>query len=145
MGDTESPLGAVEVVATSLYVSDLDEAVAWYAEKLGLYPMMVGADGDRYATFLMAGTLVVLEPLTAALEPSEPGSESSTINLLVSREPKDVRDELTERGVVCSELVASPNYVSFLIRDLDGNRFYVSRAVSQQAQEAVRDVTRADA
>lgn len=145
MGDTESPLGAVEVVATSLYVSDLEAAIAWYAGKLGLYPMMVGRDGDRYATFLVAGTLIVLEPLTAALEPGQPGSESSTINLLVSREPSDVRTELMERGVSCSELVASPNYVSFLIRDLDGNRFYVSRAVSQEARDAVRDVAPADA
>jgi catechol 2,3-dioxygenase-like lactoylglutathione lyase family enzyme len=126
-------------VATSLYVSDLDRAVAWYEEKLGWHPTIEGSDGDRYATYIMAGALIVLEPLAAALEPGEPGRESTTINLLVDRDPRQIRDELIQRGVVCSELVES-GFLSFLIRDADGNRFYVTRAVSQEARDAVADV-----
>ena len=141
MGEPQKPLGDIELAATSFYVSELDEAIAWYGETLGLQPMTVGEDGDRYAAYSIGGAVVVLEPREAAIEPCEPGAESTTINLLVSREPAEVRQELIRRGVSCSELVESPNFVSFLIRDRDGNRFYVSRAVSQEARDAVRNVS----
>ena len=137
----QNPLGVVELAATSFYVSDLDKAITWYREILGLEPMNVGQDGDLYAAYSIGGAVVVLEPREAAIDPCEPGAESTTINLLVSRESAQVRQELMRRGVSCSELVASPNFVSFLIRDRDGNRFYVSRAVSQEARDAVRDVS----
>ena len=141
MGEPQSPLGNIELAATSFYVRDLDKAIAWYEETLGLQPMNAGEDGHRYAAYSVGGAVVVLEPREAAIEPCEPGTESTTINLLVSREPAEVRQELMRRGVSCSELVESPNFVSFLIRDRDGNRFYVSRAVSQEARDAVRDVS----
>ena len=141
MGGADSPLGTVELVATSLYVADLDRAIAWYGDKLGLQPMVVGADGDRYASYSIAGALIVLEPREAALDPGEPGAETSTVNLVVNRDPAEARNDLMRRGVSCSDVVESPNFVSFLIRDLDGNRFYVTRAVSQQARDAVREVS----
>lgn len=137
----KSPLGTIELAAMSLYVADLDRAVAWYDEKLGLRPVTVGIDGDRYASFMMGGAIVVLEPLDAALEPAEPGNENCTINLIVSRDPTEVRDELLASGVTCGGLVASPNFVSFLVRDEDGNRFYVTRPSSQSARESVRDAS----
>jgi hypothetical protein len=132
-------LGDVQVVATTLYTKDLDLAVAWYEEKLGWQPTVLGSDGDRYAAYTIAGTLIVLEPLAAALEPEEPGHECSTVNLVVNRDSREVREELIKRGVVCGEVVESPTFVSFLIRDADGNRFYVAQPVGQQAQDAVRD------
>jgi catechol 2,3-dioxygenase-like lactoylglutathione lyase family enzyme len=133
----ESPLGTIDLAATSLYVSDLDAAVSWYEEMLGLRPMVVDSDGHGYASYLIGKTIVVLEPFEAALEPGKRGEETATINLVVSRDPTEVRDDLIERGVACGPLVASPNFLSFLVRDQDGNRFYVTRPVSQQAGEAV--------
>lgn len=138
-----SPLGTIELAATSFYVKDLDRAVAWYKQMLGLSPVAVGADGHGYASFVMGSAIVVLEPVEAALEAADPGLESSTINLVVSRDPNEVRSDLVERGVYCGPIVASPNFVSFLIRDLDGNRFYVTRPVSQSAKEAVSDMSTA--
>ena len=135
MGD--SPLGKIELAATSFYVSDLDAAVAWYEEKLGMQPMAVGTDGHGYASFIMGAAIVVLEPFEAALELADPAAENTTINLIVSRDPTEVRDDLIGRGVTCGPLVPSPNFLSFLIRDLDGNRFYVTRPVSQEAKQAV--------
>jgi catechol 2,3-dioxygenase-like lactoylglutathione lyase family enzyme len=135
MGD--SPLGKIELAATSFYVSDLDAAIAWYGDKFGLQPVTVGADGHGYASFLMGGAIVVLEPIEAALEPSELGRDNTTVNLVVSRDPSEVRDHLTARGVTCGPLVASPNFVSYLVRDRDGNRFYVTRPMSKEAIEAV--------
>lgn len=134
------PLGTIQLAATSFYVKDLDRAVAWYLDKLGLSPVAVGTDGHGYASFMMGSSIVVLEPLEAALEAAEPGQESSTINVIVSRDPSEVRTDLMKRGVSCGTLVPSPNFVSFLIRDLDGNRFYITRPVTQDAQQAVSDM-----
>ena len=139
-----SPLGNIELAATSFYVRDLDGAVAWYQDKLGLSPVAVGTDGHGYASFLMGSAIVVLEPLEAALEAAEPGLESSTINVIVSRDPSEVRSDLVDRGVACGPLVPSPNFVSFLIRDLDGNRFYITRPITQDAQRAVAGMQTGD-
>ena len=131
------PLGTVTLAATSLYVADLDAAVAWYRDVLGLEPAVLGRDGDRYASYLLGGVFVVLEPVTAALEAAGPGGESTTVNLLVDRDPAEVRLELLGRGVVCGPLVTSPGFSSFLVRDLDGNRFYVTRPASDEGRRAV--------
>jgi catechol-2,3-dioxygenase len=130
-----TPLGPVDVAAATLYTLDLDAAVAWYGECLGLTPMTVGTDGHRYAVFHLGGSLVVLEPIEAALEPVPPGSDSTTINLVVQRDADDIRADLIARGVRCGEIVDSPNYRSFLIRDLDGNRFYVAQPVAKPGRK----------
>lgn len=127
MADAGGPLGKVELAATTLYVSDFDAAVAWYEDKLGLRPAMTGTDGHHYASFVLGGGLVVLEPREAALEAPGPGSEATTVNLVVDRDPALVREDLLADGVKCGGLVASPNFLSFLVRDPDGNRFYVTR------------------
>ncbi|HEX3706740.1 MAG TPA: VOC family protein [Mycobacteriales bacterium] len=132
MADEPGPLGEIALAATTLYVADLDAALHWYADVLGLIPAMVGTDGHRYATFRLGGGLVVLEPIEAALEPHPPGAESSTINLIVARPATDVHAELVAKGVACGEIVDSPHYSSFLFRDLDGNRFYAAQPVVPQ-------------
>ncbi len=132
----DSPLGSVGLVAITLYVADLDAALNWYADKLGLEPMSIGSDGHRFAAFSIGGAIVVLEPIEAALEFVSPRSENTTLNVMVDRDPAEVRADLLIKGVSCGELVHS-NYVSFLIRDLDGNRFYISRAATDEAQRAV--------
>jgi catechol 2,3-dioxygenase-like lactoylglutathione lyase family enzyme len=126
--DEIGPLGAVDLAATTLYAADLDAAVDWYAEKFGLTPMSISKDGHPFAVFRLGGALVVLEPIEAALEPSPPGSESTTINLVVKRDADEVRAELLAKGVGCGDIVESPNFRSFLIRDLDGNRYYVAQS-----------------
>ena len=145
MGNATSPLGSIELAATTLYVSDLDAAIGWYRDKLGLEPVMAGSDTERYASYLFGASFVVLEPVTAALEPSPPGAESTTVNVLVDREPAEVRDELLGRGVRCGPLVTSRHYRSFLMRDLDGNRFYVARPVTEDGRRAQAEATRASA
>jgi hypothetical protein len=78
-----------------------------------------------------------LEPIEAALEAAPPGSENTTINIMVSRDAREVRRELVRRGVRCSEMADSIHYSSFLIRDLDGNRFHISKPLSQRAEQEV--------
>ena len=137
---TDSPLGTIGLVAVTLYVADLDVALAWYADKFGLEPMSVGSDGHRFAAFSIGGSIVVLEPIEAALEPASRGAENTTLNVMVDRDPADVRDELLSLGVSCGDLVYS-NYVSFLVRDLCGNRFYISRAATDRARRAVDETS----
>ncbi|MEY2398088.1 MAG: Glyoxalase/Bleomycin resistance protein/Dioxygenase superfamily [Actinomycetota bacterium] len=136
----DSPLGNIGLVAVTLYVADLDAALTWYAEKFGMQPMNEGSDGHRFAAFSFGGSIVVLEPIEAALEPAVPGSENTTLNVVVDRDPADVRADLLSRGVACGDLVTS-NFVSFLVRDLDGNRFYVTRPVNEKTQRAVEETS----
>jgi catechol 2,3-dioxygenase-like lactoylglutathione lyase family enzyme len=116
----------VKLVATTLYVADLDKALDWYREQLGWVPASEGSDGHRYAAFSFGGALVVLEPIEAALEPAARGSENTTLNVMIDRDPVEVREALLARGVECGEVVLS-GFASFLMRDLDGNRFYITR------------------
>jgi catechol 2,3-dioxygenase-like lactoylglutathione lyase family enzyme len=142
--EIQSPLGTVDAAVTSLYVADLDAAIHGYDAMLGLQPVSVGDDVHPHAAYQLGGSLVVLEPIEAALEPAVPASENTTINLLVSRDASKVRRELLGRGVRCGEMADSPHYSSFLIRDLDGNRFHVSQPLSDEAQRNVADVGRSD-
>ena len=132
------PLGAVSMAATTMYVSDIDKAIDWYRDKLGLEPAMVGTDKHRHAAYVLGGAFIVLEPIEAALEAAGPGAESTTVNLIVEDDPAVIRDALMARGVVCGRLLESPGFVSFLMRDLNRNRFYITRPHSSQAQESVR-------
>ena len=137
MADGSGPLGSIGLAATTLYVSDLDVAVAWYRDKLALEPVTLGADAERYASYLIGNSVLVLEPRSAALEAAAPGSESTTVNLLIDRDPADVRSDLLRCGVDCGDIVPSPHFRSFLMRDLDGNRFYVTRQATDAAKEDV--------
>lgn len=141
MVDTDSPLGKIQLAATSFYVADLDAAIGWYEDKLGLTPVSVGKDGHRYASFILGSAIMVLEPIEAALEPTDMGTENTTINLVVDEDPLTVREQLVARDVPCGPPVVSPNFVSFLVRDRDGNRFYVTRPASQAAHDSVQDLS----
>jgi len=137
MAEMQSPLGPIDIAPTSLYVADLDAAIGWYEAALGLQPVSIGDEIHPFAAYQLGASLIVLEPIAAALEPAPPGSGNATINVLVSRDASEIRQELLQRGVRCSEMANTVHYHSFLIRDLDGNRFYVSQPVSQQAESNV--------
>jgi catechol 2,3-dioxygenase-like lactoylglutathione lyase family enzyme len=137
MNSAAGPLGEVAMIATTLYVADLDKAIEWYRDRLGLEPTTVGTDAFPFASYLLGGALVVLEPIEAALEAAGLGSGSTTVNVVVKRDPVAIYDALSSRGVECSRLAESPGYASFLMRDLDGNRFYVTKPRTPEAQASV--------
>ena len=109
----------------TVYVSNMDAAVRFYSEVLGL--KLTNRFGDHWATVQAGKTLVIgLHPWSAKF-PS-PGTKGSIqIGLVVSQ---DVRIEeyaarLRQRGVDVSDIIKSVegNYVSFT--DPDGNLIYV--------------------
>jgi hypothetical protein len=138
MNDGKGAIGVVNMAATTMYVSDIDKAIEWYREKLSLEPAMAGTDEHRYAAYLLGNAFIVLEPIEAALEAAGPGAESTTVNLIVEDDPAAIRDALMARGVECGRLVESPGFVSFLMRDLNRNRFYITRPRNASAQASVR-------
>jgi catechol 2,3-dioxygenase-like lactoylglutathione lyase family enzyme len=137
LADIQSPLGPIDIAPTSLYVADFAAAIRWYEDALGLQPVSIGDEIHPFAAFQLGASLIVLEPIEEAWEPAPPGSGNATINILVSRDASEIRQELLRRGVRCSEMANTVHYHSFLIRDPDGNRFYISQPVSQQAEENV--------
>ena len=142
MSASNNPLGGISLAATTLYVHDLDAAIDWYRDTLGLEPMVVGRDQHAYAAYQLGPSVLVLEPMEAAMEPADPGSESTTVNLVIDRDPAPVREELLRRGVTCGRMVSSPNHQSFLMRDRDGNRFYVTRPTTEEAREQLETTVR---
>lgn len=131
-------LGDLSMMATSLYVADLDAAVDWYRDVLGLEPIAVGEDQHPYATYTVGSALFVLEPTDALWQgKGTTGSGAATINLVTDRDPGEVLDDLRAAGAECSDIVDSPGFSSFLVTDPDGNRFYVTKPITDDAASEV--------
>jgi len=77
MSSAEGPLGVVNMAATTLYVADLDKAIDWYREKLGLESAMAGTDALRHAAYLFGSAIV-----TPALMASEFDQTDDTIDFV---------------------------------------------------------------
>jgi uncharacterized protein (DUF952 family)/catechol 2,3-dioxygenase-like lactoylglutathione lyase family enzyme len=121
-------LGRVVAGAVTLYVGDLDASIAWYRDLLGLEPVEVSADEFPYARFKFGQTTVVLEPAHAATDPHDSDrTGAAAVNLVVERDPAAIRTDLVDRGAVCTPLKRSPGFVTFLVRDPDGHRIYVTK------------------
>ena len=121
-------LGPILAAAVTLYVRDLDASVSWYRDVLGLEPASVSEDEFAYARYRSGGLAFVLEPASAATDPSDSDRTGGTaLNLVVDRDPSAIRAELIELGVACTEVKVSPRFTTFLVRDPDGHRIYVTQ------------------
>jgi catechol 2,3-dioxygenase-like lactoylglutathione lyase family enzyme len=121
-------LGPIAYAATTLYVDDLEASIAWYRRTLGLEPASVSHDEFAYARYRVGDLVFVLEPASAATDPHDSGrTGAAALNLVVQREPATIRAELLEDGVPCTDLKASPRFETFLVRDPDGHRIYVTK------------------
>jgi catechol 2,3-dioxygenase-like lactoylglutathione lyase family enzyme len=109
----------------TVYVSNMDTAVRFYTEVLGL--KLTNRFGDHWATVQAGKTLVIgLHPWSEKF-PS-PGTKGSVqIGLVVSQDVgiEECAARLRQRGVEVSDIIKSGegNYVSFT--DPDGNPIYV--------------------
>jgi catechol 2,3-dioxygenase-like lactoylglutathione lyase family enzyme len=109
----------------TVYVSNMDNAIRFYTEVLGL--KLTNRFGDHWATVRAGATLVIgLHPWSKKYPP--PGTKGSVqIGLIVSRdEPIEaLAARLRRQGVDVSDVLRSEeaNYISFT--DPDGNPIYV--------------------
>ena len=109
----------------TIYVSDMDAAVRFYTDVLGL--TLTNRFGNHWATVLAGNTLLIgLHPWKEKYP--RPGTKGSVqIGLIVSEGEtiQQLATRLRGRGVVVSGLIESEegNYLTF--EDPDGNPIYV--------------------
>ena len=109
----------------TVYVSDMDKAVRFYTEVLGL--KLTNRFGNHWATIQAGKSLVIgLHPLRAG-SPA-PGTRGSVqIGLVLAQDHpiEQFADRLRTHGVDVSEIIESEagNYINF--EDPDGNPIYV--------------------
>ena len=128
----------------TIYVSDMDAAVRFYTDVLGL--KLTNRFGNHWATVLAGNTLLIgLHPWKDKYP--RPGTKGSVqIGLIVSQGEtiQQLATRLRGRGVVVSGLIESEegNYLTF--EDPDGNPIYVgdwdytSEPELREAEVAVR-------
>jgi catechol 2,3-dioxygenase-like lactoylglutathione lyase family enzyme len=109
----------------TVYVSNMDNAIRFYTEMLGL--KLTNRFGNHWATVQAGKTLLIgLHPCSAKYP--RPGTKGSVqIGLVVSRDEPigDLAARLRKHGVEVSDIIKSEeaNYISFA--DPDGNPIYV--------------------
>lgn len=110
-----------------VYVSEMDAAVRFYADVLGLN--LTNRYGDKWATVEAGRNLVIgLHPRTP--RSPVPGTSGSVMLGLTIDEPiKSVVSRLVERGVrLTGDIVRSETDNFVEIEDLDGNAIYLWEA-----------------
>lgn len=116
-----------------VYVSNMDNGVRFYSEKLGL--PLTNRYGDHFATVEAGNLVLAIHPKTPRTP--DPGSRGSVVLGLQVDEPVErVVSRLTQRGVKLSGGIAPPDSGTRVeFEDDDGNPIYVwePRAVASRA------------
>ena len=107
----------------TVYVSNMDKAVSFYTETLGL--KLVARYNDHWATVQAGGTTIGLHPATQGYP--GPGTKGAVMVGLETRTPLDAEIEsLTARGVkFTGAVVRSPSGNFVDLEDPDGNPMYL--------------------
>ena len=126
--------GAV-MVSTILRVRDVAASVLWYREKLGLEPVHVGADGPEHpiAVYTIAGSVVTLWQLPAGQQRTPEDNDRNTyVVAVLDADLPSARGALIARGIDVGEVRRSANNEFLWFNDLDGNRFELSRPLTDE-------------
>jgi predicted enzyme related to lactoylglutathione lyase len=129
----------------TLYVSDMDDAVRFYTEALGL-PLRMRA-GNHWAEVVAGKDLVI------GLHPARPGRDPGScgaiqIGLLVDAPLEAALDTLRSRGVKVDAAIrdAGPGMRFGTIEDMDGNGIYLwERSATARPRSGAKKPARARA
>jgi len=130
-GSTSEPVTGGHAI---VYVSNMDAAVRFYTESLGL--KLTNRYGDQFATVEAGGLVIVLHPQTPRTP--KPGAKGSIVlGLVVDGAIDRVVARLGERGVrAVGEIVRSGLRPHAVIEDPDGNAIFLwEEAVAAYAPE----------
>ena len=134
-----------EMMATIIRVRDVAASVEWYREKLDLDPLHVGSDGPDHpiAAFAIAGSVISLWQLPpGSRRPRDDTDVSTYVVAVVKGDLEAQRRALEARGVEVGELRRSANNEFFWFYDPDGNRFELSRPLTDESREAAAKAVR---
>lgn len=116
-------MSEIEKLGNVFYrVDDMDDAVSFYQEKLGL-PLKF-RDGNRWVAFDVGGTTLALAPR----------QNERTTGAVVSIKVTDVdawAREAAERGVAVGEPTTGPHERTVEVQDPDGNSLVIYSALSR--------------
>lgn len=127
MSDTQTSTNITQVGTVIVPVSDQDQAIAFYTEKLGFEKRsdVPFGNGDRWVEVAPAGA-----DTTIAIVPPRPG-EPTGVETRIALSSSDIdadHAELKARGVdVDDEIMrmGDPVPPMFFLRDQDGNKLFV--------------------
>jgi predicted enzyme related to lactoylglutathione lyase len=116
----------------TIYVSDMNRAVRFYSEALGL--TVKERYGDHWAAIDAGGGLVIgLHPATPEQKAGIPGSIA--IGFEVTASIEEAVDRLTRQGVTFHGVIARDKAGSFaFFADPDGNRCYLYQLQAQASR-----------
>jgi len=136
-------LDQVELAVVAVRVADLDRAVAWYADKLGMTPLHRGADGDTppYAVYDVGGMVITVWQLWPGQRRSADENDRNSYLILVSAGDVDaLHDRLVATGVRADPVRHSANNTFFWFYDLDDNRWEVSQPTTAEQRAAADEI-----
>jgi catechol 2,3-dioxygenase-like lactoylglutathione lyase family enzyme len=128
----------------TIYVSNMDAAVRFYTEVLGL--KLTNRFGNHWAT-VQAGTTLLIGLHPSSAKHPRPGTKGSVqIGLVVSRDESiaELAGRLRKHSVQVSDIIKSEeaNYLSFT--DPDGNPIYVADSDLSAGQQRAPTATQFD-
>ena len=115
---------ALQGALPTMFVSDMDRAVAFYTEVLGL--RLAFRAGDHWASIdAGAGTQIGLHPASPGASPRAPGPDAMSVGLNVTEPIETVIAALSARGVEFGDVTSDGMLKIAHFADPDGNALYL--------------------
>ncbi len=133
----------VQLATVAIRVADLDAAITWYSDHLGLEPLHRGADGNTppYAAYTVAGMIITVWQLSEGeIRNAADNDRNSYLIFVFAGELDGLHARLASEGVRVDPLRSSANNRFFWFYDLDDNRWEVSQPTTDEQRKAMDEV-----
>jgi catechol 2,3-dioxygenase-like lactoylglutathione lyase family enzyme len=143
---TGSFLQQVQLATVAIRVADIDLAVGWYRDILGMEPIHRGSDGNTppYAAYTVAGMIITVWQLADDQHRiAEENDRNSYVMFVYGGDIAALHARLVAAGVQTDVLRESVNNRFFWFHDLDHNRWEVSQPSTTEQRGAMEEVLKA--